>query len=89
MADQNNNKEVLEERVEEVEKNEIVREENPSLKQWIPFGVGVYFAINDAVQGKPHIMDPKKPVKLYASAIYHGVVSAYPIYLGVMDLIQR
>ena len=55
----------------------------PDGKQWLPLGIGVYFAVKDALQGKPHIMDPSNRVRLYASAFYHGMISAYPIYLGI------
>ena len=47
------------------------------------------FCSKDAIQGKPHIMDPSNRVRLYASAFYHGMVSVYPIYLGIKDLVQN
>ncbi len=72
-----------------ISENKIDKQIKPDGKQWLPLGIGVYFAVKDALQGKPHIMDPSNRVRLYASAFYHGMVSVYPIYLGIKDLVQN
>ena len=77
---------ISENKISEERINEPVK---PDRKQWLPLGIGVYYAIKDALQGKPHIMDPSNQMRLYAGAFYHSMVSMYPIYLGVKDLIQN
>lgn len=66
-----------------------IEKEKISWKQWLPMGIGIYFAFKDALNQKPYLMDPKHPARLYGSAFYHSLVSAYPLYLGAKDLIEN
>jgi hypothetical protein len=64
-------------------------EEKVDWKQWLPI-VGPYFIAKDLIRGEPTVIDLSgSDMSFYVSCFYHGVVSFYPTYLGVMDLLNN
>lgn len=58
-------------------------------RQWLPLMIGPGFIIRDAIKGKPHIMDFDSNLRFYVSSVYHMVVSAYPVYLGLANILEK
>ncbi len=59
----------------------------PSITSWIPV-YGIYKTFKDLSEHKSSLADIDHPIRYMVSSVYHGVVIAAPLILGLEKLLE-